>query len=145
MRRIAIIAALAMATPPVMAITKCVTPSGDIIYNDTGCPAGSSRVEGVDYGTTSSSGLRPAERAMLDRIRDKEAADRDARDRDRERDARHHISYGDRKRLRSLEMRKGSLMDSLRRGNKSWKETMAIREEIRGINRQIEQIRSPRW
>lgn len=70
---------------------------------------------------------------------------RDAKRYGRERDARHHVSHGDRLKIRELEMEKSSLSKSLTRGSKSYGQTSAIRSQIRGIDRQIEQLRAPKW
>lgn len=130
---------------PVLAVQKCVTPSGDTIFTDRGCPGGSQPAGTITYESRPSSGLRPGEQRMLRRIEAKEAEERDAKRYGRERDARHHVSHGDRLKIRELEMEKSSLSKSLTRGSKSYGQTSAIRSQIRGIDRQIEQLRAPKW
>ena len=138
--------AIAIATPQAaMAITKCVTPSGDVVFTDLDCPTGSTRAGEIQYKSPPSSGLREGERRALDRIDDREAEQRADKRYERQRDERHRVTYSDRKRIRELEMEKGALSKSLTRGSKSYGETSAIRSQIRGIDRQIEQIRAPKW
>jgi hypothetical protein len=82
---------------------------------------------------------------MLNRIEAREAEQRDAKRYERERKERYRLTFGDRKRIRELENRKRSLSNSLDRGSKTYGETSAIRSQIRGLDRQIEQIRAPKW
>lgn len=147
MTRIAVLLCVATAIfpPTSFAIQKCVTPSGDTVFTDLECPSGSQPAGTVTYESRPSSGLRPGEREMLERIEAEEAEERDAKRYGRERDARHHVSYGDRLKIRELEMEKRSLNRELTRGKKSYGETAAIRTQIRGIDRQIEQLRLPKW
>lgn len=134
-----------VAATSAQAATKCVTASGDTIFTDRGCPAGSTPAETIEYKTRPSSGLRPGERHMLNRIEDRETEDRAAKRYGRERDARHHVSFSDRQKIRELEIEKGRLSKSITRGSKSYDQTSAIRSQIRGIDRQIEQLRMPKW
>ena len=128
-----------------LAIAKCVTPSGDVVFTDLDCPTGSKRAGNIQYKTPRSSGLRQGERDMLNRIEAREAERRADKRYERQRDERHRLTYGDRKRIRELEMEKRALSKSLTRGSKSYGQTSAIRTQIRGIDRQIEQTRAPKW
>jgi len=134
-----------LAAPAVLAATRCVTPSGDVIFTDVQCPIGSRPADSIVYGPPPASGLRAGEREMLERIEVREANERAAKRHAREREARHHVSYGDRLKIRELEMEKRALNKSLNRGSKSYGEAKTIRSSIRGIDRQIEQLRSPKW
>ena len=149
MKSVIVLAVLGIAPPSALAISKCVTPSGDMIFTNTGCPSGSRSAGEMDYETSAtgggSDGLREGERAALERIREKEANDSAAKRSSRDRDARYQLSYSDQLKIRELEMDKRSLTQSLSWGKKSWAEASAIREEIRGINRQIEQLSAPKW
>ncbi len=127
------------------AIDKCVTQSGDTIFTDHGCPSGTTPAGTMNYDYAAPSGLRPGERRMLDSIEAREDREREEKRYARERDARNYVGYSDRKEIKRLEMRKRQLSDSLSRGSKSYGQASAIRSEIRGIDRQIEQIRSPSW
>lgn len=89
-------------------------------------------------------GLRPGERAMLDRIRQRESAERYQKQDSRDFDRRHTLTFSDRKRIRELEMEKRQLNDQLRRGG-SWSQNLSLERQIHDIDRQIEQIRSPKY
>ena len=138
-------AALVAASPASLAIAKCVTPSGDTIFTDHGCPAGSKPRETITYQSRPSTGLRAGERRMLNRIEAREANERAAKQYERERSSRHHVGYSDRKKIRELEMEKRTLSKSLSRGKKTYGQTTVIRSQIHGLNRQIEQLRAPKW
>lgn len=127
------------------AATRCVTPSGDVVFTDVQCPIGSQPAGTVSYESRPAGGLRPGEREMLERIEARESEARAVKRYARERDARHHVSYGDRLKIRELEMEKRALNKSLSRGGKSYGEAKAIRSAIYGIDRQIEQLRAPKW
>lgn len=90
-------------------------------------------------------GLRDGEKAMLDRIYAKEAYQRDRKSAAREQSKRHTLSYGEQQQIKRLEQKRHSLSMDRQRGGKSWDENMALSDEIRGIDRQIEQIRAPKW
>ncbi len=128
-----------------MAITKCISADGETIFTDSECPRGSNAVSAINYKPVEASGLRPGEKRALGDVEAKEAERRDAKRYERERDARYHISHEDRAKIRKLEIEKNRLSDSLNRGSKSYGETSAIRTQIRGIDRQIEQLRAPKW
>ena len=142
---VVLIATITILPASSFAIQKCVTPSGDTIFTDLDCPAGSTPAGSITYESRPSSGLRQGEREMLERIEARKAEQRDAKRYSRERDARHNVGYGDRQKIRELEMEKSALNKSLTRGSKSYGETQAIRSQIIGIDRQIEQIRAPKW
>lgn len=146
MRTIHLMILAALATPhAALAITKCVTPSGDVVFTDFDCPTGSSKAGNIQYQSPPSSGLRQGERDMLNRMEARDAERQADKRYERQRDERHRVTYGDRKRIRELKMEKSALSKSLTRGSKSYGETAAIRSQIRGIDRQIEQIHAPKW
>jgi len=127
------------------AMTKCVDADGRVVYKSgNACPPGYSS-GAIQSDTFSSSGLRDGERRMLDRIEAREAEEQYYKREARRFERRHTLTFGDRKRIRELEMEKGQLSKSLTKGSKSWSQNMGIREQIRGIDRQIEQIRSPKY
>lgn len=140
-----LIALSSLAVPSVHAAIRCVTPSGDVIFTDVQCPLGSRPAGRAVYDPEPATGLRAGERELLERIEARESDERAAKRYSRERDARHHVSYGDRLKIRELEMEKRALNKSLNRGSKSYGEAKTIRSSIRGIDRQIEQLRSPKW
>ena len=81
----------------------------------------------------------------LEQIEAREAEDRAAKRYSRERDARHHVGHSDRLKIRELEMEKRALSKSLNRNGVSYGQASAVRSQIRGIDRQIEQLRAPKW
>lgn len=117
---------------------------GHVTFSQVPCGPGGTP---ADFTPLSSggSGLRPGERALLNNVRSREAEERAYKRHRYEQDARHHVDYGDRLKIRELEMEKGALTKSLSRGSKSFGERRAIEARIIGIDRQIEQIRAPKW
>ncbi|HPE79636.1 MAG: hypothetical protein H6961_01355 [Chromatiaceae bacterium] len=96
-------------------------------------------------GVSAYDGLRDGEREMLNRMNAKEDDNKAYKRYRYERDNANHIGYGDRKRIKDLEYRKRGLNVSLSKGKRTYGETAAIREQIRGIDRQIEQLSAPKY
>lgn len=92
-------------------------------------------------GPISADGLREGEREMLERIRQKEADRYNHKRFEYDRDVEKHVGYSDRKKIRSLENRKHRLQDQLQRRKPTYGQASSIRAEIRGIDKQIMQIR----
>lgn len=141
------ISCLIIAASPAHALNKCVDADGNVTFTDSACAGGK---HGQYYtpppdAYSSSSTLRPGEQRMLDRIREKEGKDLDRKYESRDFERRHRLTFGDRKRIRELEMKKGQLSRTLERGNKTWSQNMAIERQIHDIDQQIEQIRSPKY
>lgn len=146
MKPVVLITLTALVLPQaVPAITKCVTPGGDMIFTDLDCPSGSRPAGKIEYESPPPSGLRQGEIDMLNQIEAREAERRADKRYERRRDERYRLTYSDEKRIRELEMEKRSLNKSLTSGSKSYGQTSAIRSQIQGIDRQIEQIRAPKW
>jgi len=146
-RYLAIAATLALLPVQALSMQKCVDDEGNITFTDGACPSGAAgkAYQPSNATMSSGSGLRPGERALLNDVRAKDAEDRYYKRKEYQHDRRHTLTFGDRKRIRELEMEKRSLSKSLTRGSKSWSQNISIRDQIRGIDRQIEQIRSPKY
>ena len=146
MKFIHLIIVTVLAAPQVaLAINKCVTPGGEFVFTDSDCPIGSSKAGQIQYKAPPSSGLRQGEIDALNRIEAREAERRADKRYERTHDARYHVGYSDQLKIRELEMEKSALNKSLTRGTKSYGQTSAIRSQIIGIGRQIEQLRAPKW
>ncbi len=141
-----IIIALAIASTPAQAIDKCTMPDGSVMFSDLGCPTDSKTAAEYtlkDNLSTGGSGLRPGEKYMLEGIKADEEYDRAARTYSRQKSSRHYINYGDRNKLRTLERKRDRLSKNL--SSRSYSDAIIRREQIRGINRQIDQIKRPKW
>lgn len=118
-------------------IYKC-QEGGRTAYSQIPCGGSSERMH-VD---TAPSGLRPGEKAMLERAYERDAYSTSRRDRAYARDVRQHVSPSERNRIRNLERRKRELQKEARGATLG--QGFAIDREIDGINREIDGIRSGR-
>jgi hypothetical protein len=139
---IAAIAITALSTSALAGSYYKCTVNGKTVYSQTKCSSDASRQYVPDSGTR---GLRQGELDMLERIERQEAYQQDRKAAAREHSRRHTLSYGDQQRIKRLEMKRHSLSMERQRGGKSWDENLSLSDEIRGIDRQIEQIRAPKW
>lgn len=142
-----LLAVAAVALPlTTQAMNKCVDAKGQVTFSDEPCPSGATGTQYTppEITTTVGGGLREGEVQLYNQARQKDAQATNRKSLVWEEERRHRLSFDDRKRLRELDMRKRALTKSLSRGSKSWAEKMAISSEIKGIDREIEQIRSPK-
>jgi hypothetical protein len=116
-------------------IYKC-QEDGRTVYSQIPCGGSSERMH-VD---TAPAGLRPGEKAMLERAYERDAYSTARRDRAYARDVRKHVSPSERNRIRNLERRKRELQKEARGATLG--QGFAIDREIDGINSEIQQIRS---
>lgn len=135
-------ALLAAGALPAADIYRCEV-DGHVTFSQTPCGGGAQRIE-VDISPTGVDGLRPGERAMLDDVNARDEQDLGYKRYKADQYQRHHVGFSDRQRIKKLENDRRRLQESLDSGasvGKSW----SVKTEIDGINRQIEQIRSPKW
>ncbi|MEJ2693852.1 MAG: hypothetical protein P8166_12555 [Candidatus Thiodiazotropha sp.] len=137
------IAAVSLFVPFVAygGVYKCETEDG-IVYSDTACEETLPIDTGnkTDFGNagTGRGGLRQGEREALREFKRKN----EARQKAMSESAKKTISYSDRLRLRELRIRRNDLQSQLHRGNLSVGSGIAVREEIRSIDREEQEIRS---
>lgn len=137
----ALCAALLAAPSVGLSFYRCEVDGVTTFSSSPACGANGQRVTVEEQ--RGASGLRPGEIRMLNRIRQEELDADNRRTLSRERDARRHVGYADRLRIRELEMEKRRLQGSLDDGasvGKSW----SVKTQIEGIDREIRAIRSGR-
>ena len=117
-------------------VYKCETANG-IVYQEHPCSAGGGSLP-IDLGGYSQGGggLREGERQLLNEFKYKNQEMKRAQ----HRSSKQHLGYSDRLRLRELRMRRGELDEKLNKRGLSAGGGIAIREQIRSIDREIEQI-----
>lgn len=145
-KSIVIGAVLAGFAAPAVAMLKCVDSAGNTTYTDaSSCSAGSRPKVISDVNASSGSGLSLGERRMLEQINANEARQQYQRQRDWNYERRHTLTFEDRNRIRELEMQKSDLRQQLRRNNGSWSQNLSTDDQIHAIDRQIQQIRAPKY